>query len=47
MLGQTIHTFTTTAGTSTVNISGLASGMYVIKNNATAGVTKIVVNNSL
>jgi uncharacterized delta-60 repeat protein len=43
-LGQIIYTFTTTAGASTVNISDLASGMYIVKNTTTAGaVTKIVV----
>ncbi|MEQ1732730.1 MAG: T9SS type A sorting domain-containing protein [Bacteroidia bacterium] len=42
-LGQTVYKFTTTTSSSTININGLASGVYVVKNNATAGVTKIVV----
>ncbi|MBC7411698.1 MAG: T9SS type A sorting domain-containing protein [Bacteroidia bacterium] len=45
-LGQTVHTFATTANASTVNINGLVSGIYVVKNTITAGtVTKIVVTN--
>jgi hypothetical protein len=42
-LGQTVYTYTTTATQSTVNISGLAGGMYVVKNNATATYQRIVI----
>jgi uncharacterized delta-60 repeat protein len=42
-LGQIVHTFTTTAAVTTVNISGLPGGMYVVKSNEVGNFQKIVV----